>query len=112
MNVNKVIVVFVLFSMVLASLPLEAMAQTPVRKFGRGLANIATGILELPLNIVDAADDEGYIAAVTYGVVKGLAMSVLRIGVGVYETATFIIPLPFHYEPILEPEFLMGEEAY
>ena len=90
----------------------DVFAQTPIRKLGRGLANFGTGILELPYTVVDVAEEEGYLAAVTYGVVKGIAMSLLRIGIGVYETVTFIIPLPWRYAPILEPEFMMSEDTF
>ena len=100
----------VVFMFVIAS-P-DVFAQNAIRKLGRGLANFTTGFLELPINIVDAAEEDGYIAAVTYGIVKGLAMSVLRTGIGMYETVTFLIPLPFDYEVMLEPEFLLGEESF
>lgn len=111
-KVKRLIAVFVILAFVSGVFAPASFAQNPVRKLGRGLANIATGILELPINIVEAADEDGYIAAATYGVVKGLAMIFLRTGVGLYETVTFLIPLPFHYEPILEPEFLMSDEQF
>ncbi len=85
-------------------------AGSPIRKLGRGIANIGTGILELPINIVNVTEEDGYIAGVTYGVMKGLAYSLLRVAVGAYETVTFIVPVPFHYDPVLEPEFLLSEE--
>ena len=109
---RKITVSFIIFTFILSLLTPELFAQTPIRKLGRGLANTITGFLELPAGVVDAAEEEGYIAAVTYGVVKGLALSVLRTGVGVYETVTFLIPLPWGYEPILEPEFMMGDENF
>ena len=82
----------------------------PIRKLGRGVANVATGILELPNNIVSVTEEDGYVAGVTYGIMKGLAWSVVRIAVGAYETVTFLVPIPFHYDPILEPEFLLSDE--
>ncbi len=109
---RKITVSFIIFTFILSLLTPELFAQTPIRKLGRGLANTITGFLELPAGVVDAAEEEGYIAAVTYGVVKGLSLSVLRTGVGVYETVTFLIPLPWGYEPILEPEFMMGDENF
>lgn len=111
-KIKKMVVTFVLLLFISGSFTPDLFAQGPLRKLGRGFANVITGFLELPINIVDAAEEEGFIAAITYGIVKGLAMTVLRMGVGVYETTTFLIPLPWRYEPILEPEFLMSEENY
>ncbi len=111
-NMVRIAVIVVVIALVSGSLAIEASAQTPVRKLGRGVANTFLGFLELPQNIVDSAEDEGAIAAMTYGVAKGLAMTALRTGVGVYELVTFLVPLPSDYAPILEPEFLMGEENY
>jgi len=108
----KIAVIFMVVAFVSGYFVIDASAQTPVRKLGRGLANTFTGFLELPQNIVDVAEDEGALAAVTYGIARGIAMSFLRTAVGVYETVTFLIPLPWEYEPILEPEFMMGEENY
>lgn len=111
-RVKRLVVIFVLLSLVSGSLATGVFAQDPIRKLGRGLANLSTGFLEVPINIVDAAEEEGFIAATTYGLVRGLAMALLRTGIGVYETVTFLIPLPWRYEPILEPEFLMSEERF
>lgn len=41
------------------------------------------------------------------GVPKGLLMMGARIVVGAYELATFPIPAPKGYEPILQPEFVL-----
>ncbi len=107
----KALIVVLLVTFVF-SFTQDAFAQSAVRKLGRGLANTFTGFLELPQSVVDAAEDDGAIAALTYGITKGVAMSVLRTAVGIYETFTFLIPLPWKYEPILEPEFMMGDENY
>ena len=109
---RKIIIHLVIIAFVLGSFVVEASAQSPIRKLGRGAANILTAMLEVPKNIVDVAESDGPIAAITYGVAKGGAMTVLRTFVGAYEVATFIIPFPSGYEPIIEPEFLMGEENY
>ena len=110
---NKYMKVFTGAVLVAAIMSLSAAAYaesgSPIRKLARGVANMATGILEVPINIVDVTEEEGYVAGLTYGIIKGVAMAVLRLGVGVYETATFPIPLPLRYEKILEPEFLMSD---
>ena len=109
---KKFVVLTVLFTLILGFIGTSAFAQNPVRKLGRGMANILTGFFEIPVNIVDAAEEEGFVAAITYGVVKGVAMGALRSGVGIYEAVTFLVPFPWNYEPILEPEFMMSDERF
>ena len=95
---------------ILLSISSPCLAGGPIRKLGRGVANTLTGPLELPRNIVSVTEEEGYAAGLTYGILKGIAWSVLRTTVGIYETITFPIPLPSNYDPILEPEFLLRGE--
>ena len=100
--ISKIVVVFLIIAFISSSCAGSAYAQTPIRKLGRGIANMFTGFLELPQGIVDVAEEEGAAAAVTYGVTKGVAMSVLRTGVGMYEIVTFLIV------PTLLKEFSHG----
>ena len=70
-------------------------------KLGRGLANALFGWTEIPLNIgqrMSAGDTGGsFFTGAAYGVVKGA----VRTGVGVYEAATFFLPYPEDFAPIL-----------
>jgi putative exosortase-associated protein (TIGR04073 family) len=84
-------------------------AQDPAKKLGRGLGNILTGWVELPKNIYDTSVEENVLAGLTIGLAKGVGMTVVRTGAGVYETATFPFPLPEDYEPLVEPEFVFSE---
>lgn len=85
-------------------------ADTPLKKLGRGLANVATCFFEVPKGAVDANTTDGLIAALTFGLVKGVFNTGVRAVVGVYETATFLIPIPEDYGPILtDPEFFLEE---
>ena len=78
----------------------------PSRKLGRGLANIATFPLELPNRIGQTHERAGLYEAMTYGFLEGIGMMVFRAAMGVYETATFLIPVPEGYEPVMkDPEF-------
>jgi putative exosortase-associated protein (TIGR04073 family) len=79
--------------------------HTATDKLGRGLAGVATGILELPGNIAAVARDQGNAAGATIGFAKGLAMVPVRELVGVYEFVTSPIPVPSDYQPIIEPEY-------
>ncbi len=88
-----------------------AYADTPLKKLGRGVCNIVTCPLELLKGIQDAHNENGFFAALTWGVLKGAFNTGVRAVVGAYEVVTFPFPIPSDYEPILtDPEFF-GEEA-
>ncbi|MBU1038484.1 MAG: exosortase system-associated protein, TIGR04073 family [Candidatus Omnitrophica bacterium] len=83
-----------------------AYCNDPVRKLGRGICNLFTFPLELYTQFADVNDHFGLFAAATWGILKGVGMSAVRLSVGVYEVATFPIPIPGDYMPILtDPEF-------
>lgn len=95
----------------------DAFAGNPIKKLGRGIANIGFSLLEVPLQVYDVTQEEGGIAGITYGPLKGVAYCVARIGVGVVEVITFPIPLPgcpddprdegWGYGPIMRPEWVI-----
>jgi len=61
-------------------------------KFGRGLANAATGWIELPKNVVNTSNQSNVAVGITWGVVKGVLYTVGRTVIGAAELATFFIP--------------------
>lgn len=67
--------------------------QGPTRKLGRGLANMAFGMAEIPVTIAVVDKEEGNAAAAGYGVVRGTGRAFARFGVGFYEAVTFPFPL-------------------
>lgn len=75
------------------------------RKFGRGLAGMTCGFLELPGNVVQTTEKQGIGYGLTIGVAKGLGMIVARELIGVYEFVTAPFPAPAGYKPILTPEY-------
>ncbi|MFH1790758.1 MAG: exosortase system-associated protein, TIGR04073 family [Candidatus Omnitrophota bacterium] len=86
-------------------------ANNMIKKLGRGIANVGTCPLEVFKGISDANDEDGFCAAITWGVLQGICKTVLRAGVGVYEIVTFPIPMPKDYDPILtDPEFFLSED--
>jgi putative exosortase-associated protein (TIGR04073 family) len=87
----------------------QAYAQDPAKKLGRGLANILTGWVELPKNIYETSVEENVLSGLTMGLAKGVGMTIVRTGAGVYETVTFPFPIPENYAPVLEPEFVFSE---
>lgn len=81
--------------------------QNAPRKLGRGLANIATGWAEMFVEIGRKVENDGDIAGIFVAPFTGLIKAVGRTLAGVYDTCTFIVPLPRGYKPLLEPEFVV-----
>ena len=81
-----------------------------VRKLGRGLANAVTGSLEIPVTIYAMHQDQGPVAAMSWGLLIGIGRTLARTVIGVAEIVTFPFPLGMHYEPIIQPEFLLHPE--
>ena len=80
-------------------------AQSAGHKFGRGLADITTGVLEVPGNAMVETEKHGAAAGVPIGLAKGLGKTVSRELVGVYEVVSAPFPVPKGYRPPMEPEF-------
>ena len=100
-------------SLLLLTMSTPAYCQSPMKKLGRGFCNVVTFPFELPEQIQRVNNQDGPMAGWTYGLIKGLCMMGVRAMVGVYEVATFPIPLPKDYKPILtDPEFFFEEKNW
>ncbi|MDP8298887.1 MAG: exosortase system-associated protein, TIGR04073 family [Candidatus Tantalella remota] len=109
---KKVIAGLIMITLVLA-ISAPGYADNAVDKLGRGLANVATSPLELIKGMDDAKKKDGYFAAFTTGILKGTVNIVKRASVGVFEVATFPVPLPADYKPILkDPEYFLEKEDF
>jgi len=64
----------------------------PTRKLGRGIANIAFGVTEIPDQFAAVNYVEDNAAAWGYGLVRGVGRCFARLGYGVYEVALFPFP--------------------
>ena len=92
----------------------------PFEKLGRGVANIAFSGLELIKQPLAVAQDKGNIAALTYGIFRGVGMTVARVCVGVTDIFTFYMPLPgctddaedvgWGYGPLMRPAWVIDRE--
>ena len=90
----------------------------PMRKLGRGFANVLLCPLELPMTWKAVNNELGGVAGITYGTLKGICCVFARFGVGIIDIATFPFPLPncpddpegfgSGYGPILTPEWVIG----
>ena len=84
--------------------------DTTVKKLGRGVCNVLTSPFEISNQMSKVNQKDGPMAGITYGVLKGIMMIGVRAVVGVYEIATFPIPFPKGYQPILtDPEFFFED---
>jgi len=102
-----ILVIFLLMSVASVS----SYSDNALKKLGRGLANIGTAPLEIFKGISDVNEEHGVFAAFTWGILQGVFNTGKRAVVGVYETATFPVPLPKGYEPIIEdPEFFLEKD--
>jgi putative exosortase-associated protein (TIGR04073 family) len=80
-----------------------SVSKTPLNKLIRGLVNVATCIVELPASIVEVSRDKGFVKGATLGVADGLVTTVVRLGTGLFDAVTFVIP-PYD-KPLLKPEY-------
>lgn len=80
-----------------------------VTKLFRGIANAATGWMEIPKQIFLTHEQMGSGAAFTWGLVKGIGYAIARSVTGGFEIATFPIPVPEGYVPIMQPEYVLSD---
>ncbi|GFO54099.1 hypothetical protein GMSM_11060 [Geomonas sp. Red276] len=79
-------------------------------KFARGVANIATGWLEFPKQIVNTSKEEGVGKGIAVGPLKGIGMTLVRTISGVAETMTFFVSTPGFYDPLIDPPYVWRKE--
>ena len=70
-------------------------------KLGRGLGNALMGWAEIPFGVHERYSKEDTGSSFFTGLMIGLFKGVVRTGVGVYETVTFLLPYPEDFRPIL-----------
>ena len=110
-KIKFIVILAIIVSLI--SMQSPCFAENMLRKLGRGTCNILTSFIELPKAIQESFYADGPLAAVTHGILDGLYKFTARTVVGVYEVVTFPVPIPAHYAPIIEPEFLFSpDEPY
>lgn len=104
---------------VLLARPLSVQAEepptpsVPVRigtKLVRGLANLVTGVGEIPKQVYLVGKREGWVQGTFRGPFEGLGMFIARTLAGAYEVVTFPLPVPPGYQPMLLPEYVWQPE--
>ena len=81
----------------------DGVPDKAVSKLGRGLVNVATGWLELPMQLSNGMSEAGGVEGFFLGLGKGAVFTVLREAAGFYDTATFLFPVPSDYAPVMQP---------
>lgn len=105
--VKRIFFAAVILSLIMSSAT-PAFCDGATTKLGRGICNMVTFPLEVPEQISRVNNSDGPFAASTVGVLKGLGWAIGRACVGVFETATFMFPIPKNYEPLLkDPEYFL-----
>lgn len=79
------------------------------KKLVRGVINLATGWVELPMAIVEKSIEKDPFTGLVFGTVEGTARTVWRTGAGGYEAGTFFVPVPGKFQPVTEPETAFGD---
>ena len=86
--------------------PSSSRVDGMLRKLGRGLANIVTCPAELIRTPDRVGRKDGYVAALSVGVIEAAWRTVQRAVVGLFEVATFYAEIPPGYGPLMKPEFV------
>lgn len=80
-----------------------------ITKLFRGIANAATGWLEIPKQITLTQQTMGAGSAYTWGLLKGIGYALARSVTGAFEIATFPFPVPEGYVPVMHPEYVLSD---
>jgi len=86
--------------------------STSSTKLVAGIANTATGFIELPKNIILVTQRDSILHGMTFGLASGVMHSVARTVIGVFDVATFWIPTPPSVQPTYIWEDFSVESSY
>ena len=78
-------------------------------KLFRGIANAATGWMEIPKQMIQTGQESGPAKGWTLGFAKGIGWAVARSVIGAYEIVTFPVPVPEGYRHIVDPEYVFSD---
>jgi putative exosortase-associated protein (TIGR04073 family) len=80
----------------------DSYGDTILLKLESGLANIGTGLAEVPKNVINTTNQTNVLFGTTGGVIKGTAHALGRTLGGILDTFTFFVPT----KPIANPPFV------
>lgn len=88
----------------LPSLPLDG--YKAMMKLGRGLINLISGWVEIPMRMDETSKRSSLGSGMTWGLLRGAGHGFVRTAGGAYEVVTFPFPAPPDYQPIMRPEYV------
>lgn len=109
-KLSLVLAVFFLFSS--HAVAQDSYFNNSGERFVSGIANVATGWVELPKNIALTGQRDGPIYGITVGLATGLMHTVGRTLVGGLDAATFWLPLKPSVNPPYVWEDFSRETSY
>lgn len=83
----------------------ESYGQVVGRKALNGIANITTGSMEIPKNVIIVNNEYNVVFGVLGGSLKGLLHTIGRLGVGMFDL--FTAPIPTY--PIVYPTYVWDD---
>ncbi|MDP1557998.1 MAG: exosortase system-associated protein, TIGR04073 family [Nitrosomonas sp.] len=89
---KSLIIVSILFFLSTQTALAQSYQNTAGEKVATGIANMVTGFIELPKNIILDSEKEGIPYGLTVGVISGVMHTVGRTVVGAFDVITFMIP--------------------
>jgi len=84
-------------------------AAKMMHKLGRGVVNVFTCWVEVPKNIAKEWDKMDPVSGTVVGFFEGFGWGFARFATGVYDTFTFLLPVPADYQPLMTPEFIVTD---
>ena len=102
-NVWKMVLVLFVISL-LIGMAVPSYAANAGSKLRRGLANFATGWVEIPIAMDKSIKESNPVFGVIVGGIKGTVTGIVRTASGLFDMVTF--PVPPYEKTWLNPEFI------
>ena len=103
---KKMLKSLLVLSTLLFFMPKAVMAESyhmnAAEKLVGGIANVATGFIELPKTMIVTSQRENLLYGMTIGLVKGVMHTAGRTLIGALNVATFLFPT----DPWVEPQYV------
>jgi putative exosortase-associated protein (TIGR04073 family) len=77
--------------------------DNPASKLGRGITNVVLSPGEYVVQTAKLMETHDPLTSYFGGILQGTCKMVERIGGGIYEIATFPVPIPKKYRPLMDP---------
>jgi len=103
-KVWKGVLVFFVISLIIG-MAMPSYAANCGDKLRRGLANFATGWVEIPVSMDKSIKESNPAFGVFVGAIKGTVKGLVRTAAGVYDTITF--PIPPYDKTWVDPELIV-----